>query len=159
MTPPNTARRAGIPAAAWFAGASFHGSAAHRPAPAPTATAPAADTRPRRDYVLPSGELVTFIADHGDPIRPMITYALAGGRIVHAVLSPIRRVEIEALHAYALRPEAYSPRVRYLAEDALGIMRPGSSPLTGAERCAAIRSCADELQMLRAMGAQLEVRS
>lgn len=136
-------------AAAWLARASFH---RERPAPR-TEPVPALDTRPRRDYLLPDASFVAVIHDHGETPRASITYALAGGRIVPAMLAPIQRAEVEGLLEHARR--ASSARLRYLAEDALGMARAGCEPLTPGERCAAIRSCADALEMLRAMGVRI----
>jgi hypothetical protein len=51
---------------------------------------PVADTRPRVDYALPSGEVVAIIFDHGDPYPFEVTYTLKGGEVVLA-----RRVDVE----------------------------------------------------------------
>lgn len=86
--PSNAARRAGIPAAAWFSATSFHGSSAHRAPSAPTAApVPAVhvDTRPRVDYVLPDRTVVALIHDHGEYAHATRSVQLAGGRIVNAI--------------------------------------------------------------------------
>lgn len=138
-------------AAAWFAGQSFH---AGRPVPTPApAPAPTADTRPRADYLLPSGEIVTLVRDHGEAPARSLTYQLADGRIVLAVLAPISRADLFALWAHAVGIDSAS--LKYLAEDALDLPRAGREPLSPEERHAAIRSCADQLEMLRAMGARI----
>lgn len=54
------------------------------PATATPATSAAVDTRPRVDYVLPSGERVKIIFDHGDTYPATVTYQLVGGEIVNA---------------------------------------------------------------------------
>ncbi len=42
------------------------------------------DSRPRHDYVLPSGEIVAIIFDHGEQAPPTITFQIADGTIVTA---------------------------------------------------------------------------
>lgn len=71
-----------IPAAAWFAAQSFHAS--RQPAPAPVAPAPYVDTRPRVEYVLPNGEIVPVIHDHGQYAQAVLRYAM-NGRLVTAI--------------------------------------------------------------------------
>jgi hypothetical protein len=49
-----------------------------------TAVLPPPDSRPRVLYVLPSGEVVPVIFDHGDAHPFEITYTLEGGKVVTA---------------------------------------------------------------------------
>jgi hypothetical protein len=85
MTLPNTRR--GIPAAAWFAGQSFHSSSTTPPAPTPTAYV---DTRPRVDYVLPDGTVVAIIHDHGQYAQATCSFTLKGGKIVQAIRADLK---------------------------------------------------------------------
>jgi hypothetical protein len=113
-----------------------------------------ADTRPRADYLLPSGEFVAIIRDHDETPAPTCTYAIKG-EIVMATLAPIQRSDVEWLLAYACRPAAVDQRLRYLAYAALGAgdSRYAFERVPSEDRHSAIRCCADELQMIRLISA------
>lgn len=48
--------------------------------------APYVDSRPRIDYVLADGTVLPIVHDHGDLIRPTVTFQRKGGEIVDAKL-------------------------------------------------------------------------
>lgn len=70
----------GINAAAWFGGQSFH----RIPDLAQAVNGVATDTRPRHNYVLPSGRTVAIICDHGQWPAARVSYSV-NGEVVTAI--------------------------------------------------------------------------
>lgn len=102
------------------------------------------------DYLTPEAEFFPVWICAGDEPVATLTDDIHG-KLERA---PIQRAEVEWLLAYACRPQAYSPDLRYKAYAALGAgdARYQFDPITPIARRAAIRSCADSAQMLRLIG-------
>lgn len=108
------------------------------------------------DYLTPAAEFLTVWVPAGVQPRDRLIETYRGiERVI--TRAPIQRAEVEWLLEYACRPSCPSARLRYMSYAALGAgdARVGFVPLTASERRSAIRSCADELEMLRLMGVKV----